>query len=495
MKKVIAWIIFLLTGFIAKAEKVYEFNSTCQQAYQQITMLKLNAGLALIEKAKQQNPDNLIPIALENYVDFFILFFNENAAEYAIRKPKIDQRIALLEQGPQTSPFYKFYLSEMHLQKAAIAIKFGENFRAGFAVRKAFQLIKENKKTFPTFAPNDLIYGSLQAVVGTIPSGYTFLASILGLKGSVAEGMKTLRGFVNSSDPFAKLLSNDSYFIYCYLLFHIENKKDDVFKFINTKKLDLVNNQAFTYMAANLAINDKQLDYAKSIINNRNKSLEYFDTHVWEYEMAFIKLYHLETQEAIKNFETYLANFKGKFYVKDVYQKLSWCYYLQGNTGAAEAARANAIKKGSTDTDADKQALKEAKSGIWPNHILLKARLLNDGGYNREALATLAGKTVAGFAKEEEKLEFTYRLARINDDLGKYDEAIKNYQEAINIGTNRKEYYAARAALQTAEIYEHQGKKQQAITYYEKCLAMQDHEYKNSLDQKAKTGIARCSGE
>ena len=61
----------------AKAEKVYEFNSLCQQAYKEITQLKLNNGLVLIEKAKKQNPDNLIPLILESYVDFFILFFNE----------------------------------------------------------------------------------------------------------------------------------------------------------------------------------------------------------------------------------------------------------------------------------------------------------------------------------------------------------------------------------------------------------------------------------
>ena len=71
------------------AEKVYEFNSLCQQAYKEITQLKLNNGLALLEKAKKQNPDNLIPLVLESYIDFFVLFFNEDPAEYKIRRPKI----------------------------------------------------------------------------------------------------------------------------------------------------------------------------------------------------------------------------------------------------------------------------------------------------------------------------------------------------------------------------------------------------------------------
>jgi tetratricopeptide (TPR) repeat protein len=88
-----------------------------------------------------------------------------------------------------------------------------------------------------------------------------------------------------------------------------------------------------------------------------------------------------------------------------------------------------------------------------------------------------------------------YRIGRINDDLKKEDIAIKAYETTIVLGSNRKEYFAARAALQLGNIYEKQGKKQLAIAMYEKCLGMNDHEYKNSLDQKAKSGLARCKGE
>lgn len=495
IKKFTVGFFLLLIGHVAHAEKVYEFNTTCQQAYLEISKLKLAAGMALIEKAKQQNPDNLIPVLLENYIDFYTLFFNEDAAEYAKYKPKVEERIKLLEQGPPSSPFYKFCLGDVYLQKAAVEIKFVENWRAGWDVKKCYQLIKENKKTFPTFAPNDLILGMMQTIIATIPKGYTFFASILGMSGSLTEGIKMLNSFVNSNDPYAKLMNTEGSFVYCYLMYYIENKRSEVFAFIQNKKFDLINNHGLAFMASNLAVNNKQLDYAKNIIANRNKSTDYLQIHVWDYEMGFVKLYHLETQEAAKYFENYLASFKGNFYIKDTYLKLSWCYYLQGNMAAAEAAKSNVLKKGSLDTDADKQALREAKTGTWPNVILLKARFMNDGGLNREALLLLASKGLNSFTKDDEKLEYTYRLGRINDDLHNDAEAIKYYQATINAGADRKEYYAARSALQVGEIFERQGKKQQAITYYEKCMAMKDHEYKNSLDQKAKSGIARCKGE
>jgi tetratricopeptide (TPR) repeat protein len=114
---------------------------------------------------------------------------------------------------------------------------------------------------------------------------------------------------------------------------------------------------------------------------------------------------------------------------------------------------------------------------------------------DNEALAFLSGKNMNSFSKEEEKLEYTYRMGRIYDDMHKYDQAVQCYQTAINIGINRKEYYAARAALQIGQVYEREGKKQLAIDFYQKCMNMPDHEYKNSLDQKAKSGIVRCKGE
>jgi hypothetical protein len=485
----------LLCCVVARSQKVFEFNSTCQQAYQELTKLKINNGLALVQKAREQNPDNLIPELLESYADFYVLFLNEDPKEYAVRYPKFLERIKLIENGPKSSPFYLYCLSMVRVHKAASAIKFGKMWDAGWDFRRAYQLIKDNRKQFPTFGPNDLIYGSLQAVTGTIPKGYKWIASLFGMKGSLTEGMKTVHGFMNSNDPWARVFFNEAAFIYPYLMFYIENKKEEALAFTQQRKLDLVNNHLHAYMAANLAINNKQSEYAKNVILARNRSDEYLRTTVWDFELGFTKLYHLETQEAAKNLETFVNTFKGKFYVKDAYQKLSWCYYLQGNLAKAEEMRANILTKGATDSDADKQALKDAKSGKWPNLLLLRARLLSDGGYNNEASALLQGKTENDFAKEEEKLEFAYRIARINDDLGRSDEAIRNYLIAINIGQFRKEYFAARAAVQIGQIYEKKGQKSLAISYYQKCLDMEDHEYKNSLDQRAKSGIARCKGE
>jgi tetratricopeptide (TPR) repeat protein len=495
MKKTGLIIWMCCIALVLKAEKVYEFNSICQQAYQEITKLKLSNGQVLINKAKQQNPENLIPIALENYIDFFTLFFNEDPVQYKTFKSKISDRIDLLKEGPENSPFYNFCLGMVYLQKAGIALKFGERWNAGWDFKRGYGYIKDNKKAFPTFTPNDLLYGPMQAMIGTIPKGYKWIANLFGLKGSIKNGMKLTRGFIDSPDPWARLLFNEAAFLNCYLMYYIENDKDGVFEFIKAKKLDVVNNHLFTYMSANLAIHNKMNVYAEQVLENMNRSTEYLKTNAWDYQMAMVKMNHLELKEAAAYLEKFNVEFKGKTFVKDAYLKLSWSYFLQGNMQAAEAARKKVLSKGSTDSEPDKKAQKDAKTGVWPNALLLRARLLSDGGYHQEALTVLRGKTKYDFHRTEEQLEFVYRLGRIYDDTRNDDQAIQFYLQAIQIGESRTEYYASRAALQLGQLYERQGKKQLAIAYYQKCLDMEDHEYKDSMDQRAKAGIQRCKGE
>ena len=278
-------------------------------------------------------------------------------------------------------------------------------------------------------------------------------------------------------------------------MFYVENKPAEVFKYIQAKKLDVVHNHLFAYMPANLAINNKQNDYAQSIIANRSQAAGYLATPAWDFEMGYVKLHKLELDQAITLLEKFIYNFKGNFYVKDVLQKLSWAYYLNGDKTTAEKYRQLCIRNGNTESDADKKAYKDAKSGKWPNVLLLKARLLSDGGYNKEALALLQDKNSKYFSAEEDALEFLYRIARIYDDMERDDEAIKFYQASINAGRNREEYYAARAALQMGYIYEKRGQKALAIAAFQQCIDMEEHEYKDSLDQRAKSGIARCKGE
>src|SRR4051812_22213493 len=126
MKKLIISIAICFCFTASFSQKVYVFDSTCRLAYKEIIKLKLDHGRELIDKARQENGDNLIPDLLEGYIDFFVLFFNEDSAEYRLRKENFDKRLTAFDSGPHNTPFYRFSKAVTYLQRAAVKIKFGE---------------------------------------------------------------------------------------------------------------------------------------------------------------------------------------------------------------------------------------------------------------------------------------------------------------------------------------------------------------------------------
>jgi tetratricopeptide (TPR) repeat protein len=487
-------IIFAVSIFVLgnpASAQVFDFNAKCQQAYREIIQLKISNGQLLLDQEKKSHPDNLIPYFLENYIDFLVLFFNEDPDEYSKRIGNLDKRLALMNKGSEKSPYFLFTKSVIHFQWAAVRIKFGYNWDAGWQLRRAYLQIKENVRLFPSFTPNLVFNGSMQVAVGTIPDGYKWLANLFGLKGSIKTGMERLEYFLNNHNPLSVVFHDEASFYYLYLKFYMQNDKDGVFEYIKNEKLDVRNNHLLAYLAVNLSINNQQSDNARRVLLERNMSPEYLSTSAWDLEMGYSAISRLDP-DAAKYFEKFIQYFKGKFYLKDALQKLSWHYYLQGNQAQANYYRNWVLTKGATLTDADEQALKEARTGKWPNKLLLQARLLNDGGYHWEALRRLAGKKISDFNTPEDRLEFAYRVGRIYDDIGRDKEAIGFYKLAITLGENRHEHYAARAALHIGYIYEEKGDKLNAIAYFEKCMSMKDHDFKNSIDQRAKSGITRC---
>ena len=304
--------------------------------------------------------------------------------------------------------------------------------------------------------------------------------------------MHNLEAVLSSRNPYALIFHDEAAFYYLYLKFYILNQREQVFRYISQQNWDTRDNHLFAYLVANLSLNNQNASVTEEIITHLSRDPGYLDMPVWDMQLGYARADRLEP-ESIVSLQSYLRRFKGNFYVKDVWQKISWIYYLQHEPDKARSARASILISGNTETDADKQAQKEAESGRWPNEVLLKARLLDDGGYYAQALQVLAGRQASSFPDAADRLEYFYRTGRIYDALNRDTEAMTAYQEALRLGESRHEYYGARAALQMGFIYEKRGDKKNALIYFNKVLAMRAHDYKNALDQKAKAGVERCS--
>jgi tetratricopeptide (TPR) repeat protein len=463
------------------------FSPNCQEAYKCFMSMKINAGKQLLANELLTNKKNILPLVLINYEDFISLSFNENPAEYKIRKLLLNKRLDIVETGNKKSPYYLFSKALLFFQWSLIQIKYGDYWNAAWDFRKAYHLFKENKSKHPDFTPNNIYLGVQESVMSTIPSGYKWASSVLGLKGNMSNGMLMLKNYNNSSEH---LFKEESKLYYIYLKNYLENDIEGANQLISTYQMDTKNNQLFVFMASNLALNNKKAQVAETILLKRNKSADYLSFPMLDYELGNAKMKKLDFS-AIQYFQKFIQQNKGNFYIKDATYSIALCYYLQDDLKSANEYLTKVKTIGKTESDADKQALKRALKGIFPDKLLLKTRLLNDGGYNAEALKIATAILPSTLKTDVEQLELIYRIARIYDDLEQFDKALLYYNQTIERGINSSEYFAARACLQAGYIYEKKGLFAKAKAYYNKELSLGEHDFKNSLDQRAKSSLNR----
>ena len=482
-------IICRIQGF---AQSQYLWNEKVQKTYESISSLRIPEARKVIEKELSNHTNNLFYSLLESGADLYQSFFNENIVEYNVFYPRFEKRIDLIKTGPKNTPYYLYSLGLLHFHKAILAIKFDKNFEAALDFRKAYVLFKENNALYPKFGPNNLYFGLLTTVIGAVPTNYQWMLNILGFKGSIARGNEMVLGYINSKDEYAKMAMNEALLLYPYLVMNFEGNTKKAFDFIERTNYDFKKNHIHAYMATNLYLNHQQPQKAVDIANNIEQGDAYLSMPFWSYEKGHAYFYEMKLDYAEKEFTQFINTFKGNFYVKDAYDKLSLIAYLKNDLKKANEYKEEVVKKGNLLTEADKLAYHNANNNAWPNLILLKARILSDGGFQGQALKVLSDKTSLDFTTEDDKAEFSYRLARIYDLMGDKDQAIKFYKSTIIKGKHLKQYFAARSALQLGLIYEERKDFVAAIEFFKNCMEMKNTAFKNSLDQKAKSGILRC---
>lgn len=481
---------FLLLTFSSAVLANFEFNSNCIKAYEAIFDLRLDDAKALVQNEKRLNPDNGIPILLDNYIDYFTLLTSENKADYTRLKTLKSSRLNALDSYDKSSPYYLFAKAEIYLQWGLLKSRFQDYLSSGLDIKKADNLLSENTSKFPSFLPNKKSMGLIDVIFGSIPANLKGIFSTLGISGNINKGIKTLESLSlslpKSSYSFYK---DEVVFFLCYIETDLVPNKANYGKIMAlTATMDnssLLKAYLQGYVSARNAKNDSAISY----LLNRPKGDSYINFPTLNYHLGNAKLNRMDNDAPVYLIK-YLKEYKGINYVKDAYLKLAYYYYLKGDNSRYLTFIKMVKTQGNLYDEKDKQALKEANEAA-PDPDLLKARLYFDGGYFPKALAQLAGKDIGDFKLKRDQIEFFYRLGRIYDESGRDSEALINYQKAINEGQTSSYYYAANAALSIGAIYETKNNKEKASSYYKQAIAMKNHEYENSIETKAKSALQR----
>ena len=471
------------------ADYTYDYNDNCSRAYQAYMSLHLQDGRAMMINEMKANPYNLMATYISDYEDYIVLLLNCDPLDYEQRAGHMENRLELLEKGDQASPWFRLCKAGIYLHWAIVELRFGEQYKAAASFHRSFALVKENQRLFPDFEYNKVFTGLQEAVVGSLPGSYKWLASIFGMKGDMKKGTEKLAGFINTHTEKQPLYL-ETILYHTYLRFYLLMEQQEVWNFLNSPQFPTHNNLLNTFAKVNIALDYRKSDAAIETLQAAALDANYIKYPVFDYQMGVALLTRLDTN-CISYFRGYLINNKSGNFIKDTWQKMAFTNYINDNTVQAAWCIEQLKKQGNTRSDADKQAQRFAENNVWPHSKILQARFLIEGGYYDRALTMLQSMSPSQLKKPTDKLEYFFRLGKAYQELGNNNKALENYQVAINTGKERHEQFAARAALQMGIIYEHSGNKARAISSYKECLNMPSHDFQNSIDQQAKAGINR----
>lgn len=474
-----------------RAAKYFAFTPKALQAYEYATSLRFGEAYTLMAQMKLEDPNNLIVHHIDNYIDFFTLYIQEDEADYRRLKKNRDLRLDKIKAGDRNSPYYLFVQADIRLQWALARLRFEDYLGAFTEVSKAYKLLKENEELFPDFMPNKKDLGILHAMVGTIPDSYKWGVKLLGgLDGTIAQGRKEVEQVLAYAQKNDFIFKEETAVLYAYLLLHLDNNEEEAWQAVAGSSLRPRENPMHCFVMANIAMRTGRNGKAIQLLEQRQTGKAYFPFPYLDYMLGLAKLRRLD-KDANPYFQRFVTHYQGRNFIKEAYQKMAWQELINGNPTGYRGYMQACLEKGYSIAGGDKNALQEAEHGVAPDISLLKARLLFDGGYFQKGYQALAARRPDSFAYPEGQLEYYYRMGRLLHGLKRYDSALEYYRFTIEKGADSPYFYACNAALQMGLIYESQGDPARARAAFERCLNLSPEEYRTGLHQKAKSGLVR----
>lgn len=470
--------LFLLVSISARAQE-FAFDQSQLDAYR--LALDLQPAEALQKIPDESLVEAAYVASLAEAVELLITEDNSKFTEYEGRfQRRVDKN---LKGSPRD---YQFLQAEIRLQWAFVYLKFGHELDAALNLRQAYQIAVACKEKYPDYMPIRKTTGLLQVIVGTVPDKYDWVLSLLNMSGSVSGGLADLNALATSDDVFAHESKILFALVEGFILSRPESAFDHIQQILATEK----DNRLLLFFAASIALKDSKNDIALQLLEGLATVKKGIPIHYAEYLRGEAYLHKGEYLNAISSYRWFIANQNGQNYIKDAFYKIGLCYFLHGNQNDALAFFKEARKKGKESTEADRSAAHSLSEKALPNIELLKARYLTDGGYYREAEKILEGVNAAKLTEKKDLAEYAYRKARLAHKMGR-PEAIEFYLQTVNLTGQDNWYFAPNACLQLGYIYQSQQKIKEAEEFFQRALAYRHHEYKNSIDSKARSALTQ----
>ncbi len=482
--------ILLVSGVQASDGAYYvKYHPELKHIYLKILESKFEEGRMSLERLRTREPNNLAIDHLENYADCFQIFVTEDNTLFKKYKANKSLRLSRFAKLPLNDPYNAYLQADVLMQWSAARLKFEEYITAFRDISRAYKLLDAILDEDPDFAPALKNKGILSAIIGTVPDKYKWGIKLIGLEGSIPEGLKMMERILTLKKHQPFFFEEEVHAAIGLTHFYFNNQPEKAIQTFQHPRLKALNSPLLVFLVANMhrrsGLNEKALE----ILQNAKFPSGTPPFPFLDFIEGDCRLRKLD-KDADIYLKRFLKHYNGRNYIKESYQKLAWHGLIFKNESTYDIYMNQVIEEGYQMIDEDKSALKEAESGIIPHPVLLKARLLFDGGYYatcRKLLEEISESKLTA----TQKLEIKYRRARVIEKLEGPNSGIQAFLTLIKQNPNSTSYYVCNAALLCAQLYEKEGQKAKAAEYYRICLRLKSDDYRMGIHQKAKAGLQR----
>ncbi|NIJ52107.1 tetratricopeptide repeat protein [Dyadobacter arcticus] len=483
-------LLILFKADIRAQHSAVEFSPKLQKAYFEIQRLRINTARQLIDAERSaQNSNAFIPY-LDNYADLHYLLISEDVNAYRQLSSQQDKRLELIGKLPDSSPYKRFFQAEIRMHWAFAKLKFGNEISGSWEIIKAYRLLEDNRKRFPQFLPTLKSLGLLHVLIGSIPDHYNWVTKVLGLKGNIKLGIKEIQAVANTQSLFQQEAELIDLLLHAYTLKLSAAQQSK----IRAWPREQPDNLLIHFFATTVLMKEGNGEEAAHYLADAPSGPAYILFPFLHYLQGEIELQKGEYENASAEYILFQKQYRGFNYLKDSNLKLFMCKWLAGKDSDANVFINRIRTSGKTIVEGDQFAAAFADdflNGKINNQqkILFKARYATDGGFLTKAADLTETVSEKSFNSLKEKAEYNYRKGRILQKSGRTEQAISYYERVMEFTDNSASGFSASAALQLGYIYFEKSENPKAKTYFKKAISFKNHEYKNSIDNKARAAL------
>jgi tetratricopeptide (TPR) repeat protein len=370
--------------------------------------------------------------------------------------------------------------AELRFHRFLIDLKEGSEWDAAWEFRQCFLLVRECTKKHPDFTDIRKLDALLSIMLGSAPPRFDWILELLGMDGSIQRGISQLEMLSKERG----LLGTESGLWLAFVRTYLRQDNG-----IGQHGLDFSAGATPLEFLSRAALYIKSSQSGLAIEPLRHLRESSVNIPFIHYLSGEVELQRGNFGAASEFLRKFLADYRGTNLVKDAWLKLFICRQLLGDTGGAAEAWSKSQSSGSDRTEADKHARALLAEGIMPNLLIARIRYATDGGFYETARTLVESATKQDLRNRKDSAEYVYRKARLLHKSDMQDLALPEYIRAIGLSENDPWYFAPNSALQAGYIEQSRGNKEEAARWFMKAMSYRGHEYKNSIDSKARTAL------